>query len=71
VSTDVGSAGDSVLPQAADLADPRADLESVLPTAELTRRPPRTPDYAAENKALGRTSSGTGPSDCNDNRCNR
>jgi two-component sensor histidine kinase len=52
VSTDIGGARDSVLPQAADLADPRADLESVLLTAELTRRTPRTPDYAAENRAL-------------------
>ena len=52
MSTDIGGARDSVLPQAADLADLRADLESVLLTAELTRRTPRTPDYAAENKAL-------------------
>jgi len=52
VSTDIGGTPGSVLPYAADPADPRADLESVLSTAELTRRPPRTPDYAAENKAL-------------------
>lgn len=29
-----------------------AGLESVLSTAELSRRPPRPPDYAAENRAL-------------------
>lgn len=52
MSTDIGGTRDSVLPHAADSADPRADLESVLSTVELTRRPPRTPDYAAENKAL-------------------
>ena len=28
------------------------DLESVISTAELNRRPPRPPDYAAENRAL-------------------
>ena len=28
------------------------DLESVISTAELNRRPPRLPDYAAENRAL-------------------
>jgi len=49
---DIGGARDSVLPHTADSAEPRADLESVLMTVELTRRSPRTPDYAAENNAL-------------------
>ena len=49
---DIGGAPDSVLPHAADSAELRADLESVLMTVELTRRSPRTADYAAENNAL-------------------
>ena len=52
MSTDIGGTGDSVLPHAAGSADPRADLESVLLTVELTRRPPHAADYAAENQAL-------------------
>jgi GAF domain-containing protein len=50
VSTNIG--GDSVIPHSADSAEPRADLDSVLLTVELARRPPRAADYAAENKAL-------------------
>jgi len=49
---DIGGARDSVLPHAANSAEARADLESVLMTVELTRRSPRTPDYAAENNAM-------------------
>lgn len=29
------------------------DLESIITTAELNRRPPRPPEYEAENRALG------------------
>jgi hypothetical protein len=29
-----------------------ADLESVIATSELRRRPTRPPDYASENRAL-------------------
>jgi hypothetical protein len=52
VSTDIGGTGESVLPHAADSAEPRTDLESVLLTIELTRRPPRTSHYPAENEAM-------------------
>jgi two-component sensor histidine kinase len=52
VSTDIGGASESLLPHAADSTEPRTDLESVLLTIELARRPPRTPDYPAENKAM-------------------
>src|SRR5271169_3725833 len=38
--------------QAAFENENRATLESVISTAELTRRPMRSPDYAAENRAL-------------------
>src|ERR1700730_17030849 len=36
----------------ADTTDDAPDLKSVLSTAELSRRPSRPPDHAAENRAL-------------------
>jgi hypothetical protein len=59
VVTDVGDTSDGVRPRAAGQADSgvcdwpnRTDLESVLSTGELTRRPSHPPDHAAENLAL-------------------
>jgi hypothetical protein len=42
-----GSGGDGRFPRGV------APLESILCTEELSRRPPRPPDYAAESRALG------------------